>query len=143
MSARTGFRASLLVVLVVMAAFGCSSDDDGDLPFAPPDCQKTKPATGYLIVEITLNAQNTKVPVKVYEGPIEDGQLVKSDSVSVAQFSYELLVDRSYAVTARYLVGQDTVLAIGSDDITTYQTDYESGFCWELTNGKVDVRLKL
>jgi hypothetical protein len=143
MSARTGFRAGLLVVLVVMVAFGCSSDDDGELPFAPSDCQKTKPATGHLIVEITLNAQNTKVPVKVYVGPIEDGQLVKSDSVSVAQFSYELLADRSYAVTARYLVGQDTILAIGSDDITTSETEYENGFCWEVTDGKVDVRLKL
>lgn len=79
----------------------------------------------------------------MYEGPIEDGQLVKSDSVSVAQFSYELRADRSYAVTARYLVGQDTIIAIGSDDITTSETEYENGFCWEVTDGKVDVRLKL
>ena len=143
MSERTGVRAGLLVVLVVMVAFGCSSDDEGELPFAPEDCQKTKPANGHLNVEITLNAQNTKVPVCVYVGPIEDGRLVKSDSVGVAQFSYELPADRSYAVTARYLVGQDTIIAIGSDDITTSETEYENGFCWEVTDGKVDVRLKL
>jgi hypothetical protein len=141
MSARTGFRAGFLVVLVVMA-FGCS-DDNGELPLAPLDCQKTKPVTGRLNVEITLNAQNTKVPVKVYEGPIEDGQLVRSDSVGVAQFSYDLLADRTYSVTARYIVGQDTILAIGSGNITTSETQYENGSCWEVTDGKVDVRLKL
>jgi len=112
--------------------------------FSPPvDCLDSKPATGHLTIEITLNAKNPRVPIEVYEGSIEDGRLVRSDSAAVAQFSYELPVDHTYAVIARYLVGQDTVLAIGSDDITTYQTDYESGFCWELTNGKVDVRLKL
>ena len=143
MSARAGFRTGLLVVLVVMAAFGCSSDGEGDLPFAPVDCLKTKPANGHLNVTITLNAQNAKVPVTVYKGPIEDGMVVKSDSVSVAQFSYELPADRSYAVIARYLVGQDTILAIGSDDITTNEKEYEDGFCWEVTDGNVDARLKL
>ena len=126
-----------------MAMFGCSSEDDGELPFAPEDCQDSKPPTGHLNIEITLNAQNPRIPVNVYEGPIEDGRLVRSDSVGVSHFSYELPVDRPYAVTARYLVGQDTVLAIGSDDITTNQTQYYDAYCWEVTDAKVDVRLKL
>jgi hypothetical protein len=143
MSTRTGRRMAPIAVLVVMAAFGCSSDDDGELPFAPEGCLDTKPATGHLHVQITLNAQNPRVPINVYEGPIESGRLVRSDSLGVSQFSYELPADHSYAVTARYLVGQDTVLAIGSDDIRTSQTQYYDAYCWEVGDGKVDVRLKL
>jgi len=143
MNARAGLRTGLLAVLVVVAAFGCGSDDDGELPFAPDNCQDSKPATGHLNIEITLNAQNYRVPVNVYQGPIEDGRLVRSDSVGVSQFNYELPVDRSYAVTARYLVGQDTVLAIASDDISTNQKQYYDAYCWEVTDAKVDVRLKL
>lgn len=133
-----------VLVWSMLVLVGCSDTNSEDLPFAPIDCQSTKPATGFLNVEITVNAANPKVLVKLYHGSLETGNLLRSDSTSVSKFSYELAVDEHYTVTARYIVGPDTVLAINSDKITTEEKDYQDAVsCWDVRNGSVDVRLKL
>jgi hypothetical protein len=135
-----GLRAAALAGALILC--GCSSDDE-ELPYPPVDCAYTKPPNGYLNIDVTINAQNPRVPVEIYEGPIEAGKLVQRDTVSVRQFSYQLPVDRSYAVTARYLVGPDTVLAISADKIETEEKEYRDAvYCWEVTDANVDVRLK-
>jgi hypothetical protein len=133
--------AALIGALMLI---GCSSDEDEELPYPPVDCLSSKPQNGYVNIDITINAQNPSVPVDVYEGPIEAGQLVQRDTVSVRQFSYQLPVDRSYSVTARYLVGPDTVLAIDAGKIETEEKEYRNSvYCWEVDDADVDVRLKL
>lgn len=133
-----------LVLLAGLLAFaGCNDTNSGDLPFAPIDCQSTKPPTGFLNVKMTVNAANPKVLVNLYHGSLETGSLLRSDSTSAREFSYQLAVDEHYTVAARYIVGPDTVLAIDSDKIRTEDKEYQNADCWEVHNGSVDVRLKL
>jgi hypothetical protein len=80
-------------------------------PSLPRTARTANPPTGHLNIEITTEVLRIPgFPVNVYEGPIEDGRLVRSDcgrSISLQLRGFRS--DRSYAVTARYLVGQDTV----------------------------------
>jgi hypothetical protein len=137
--ARAKWRALFAVVLLPLAA--CS--EESDLPFAPIDCARSRPDDGYLNAEVTIDAQNPTVIVSVFRGDIELDRLVRQDTVSLRTFSYELPVDQTYAVTARYLVGADTVLVIDADDISVTSEEFQDADCYTLENGNVDLRLRL
>ena len=134
-------RVAALAAGLILGMCHCSQDDT--LPLAPSDCQTSKPDLGNLNIQVTIDAQNTRVPVAIYVGHIEDGMLLQRDSLTVSSVDYSFPVDKAYTVTATYLVGQDTILAIAQDEIQTHETEYQnSTHCWDLINAAVDVRLK-
>lgn len=117
----------------------CGNEEDG---FAPLNCETSKPTDGNLFVKLSINSQNQKVPITVFRGNFEENNIVFYDTLSSTTVSYTLPVDEYYSVTARYLRGQDTILVIDADRITTDQTDYKDKSCWSVSDADVDVRLK-
>jgi hypothetical protein len=129
------------MVMIISDPVVCNCNDD-DLGFAPLDCQTSKPVDGAFFIKLSINSQNQKVPITVFRGNFEDNNVVLYDTLSSTTVSYTLSVDEYYTVTARYLRGQDTILVIDADRITTDQTDYKDRSCWDVSDGNVDVRLK-
>jgi len=126
--------ASILVPLV-----GC--DDKSDLPFAPSDCMKQKPAFGSLNLRITINAENPSVTVTVYRGDYDDGIVVTTESFTSETGSIDLEVDNTYSVTASYQRGPDTILVLDEGHISTSSEEFRDAICWEVIDGSVDLRL--
>jgi hypothetical protein len=131
----------LLMMMTLSDPAGCNCNND-ELGFAPLDCETSKPTDGNLFIKLSINSQNQKVPITVFRGNFEDNNVVLYDTLSATTVSYTLSVDEYYSVTARYFRGQDTILVIDADRITTDQTDYKDKSCWTVSDGKVDVRLK-
>ena len=120
------------------------SEEDDEEYSEPEDCLEQEPDFGTLTVHITVTGQSTKIPITLYLGNIEENNILIVDSVAVEEISYELPVNEHYSVTALYLSDQDTVLAIGSDRIATFEktTEYCLEACWGVTDGDVNVRLR-
>ena len=134
---------AIAMIAALCLGFASCSEDDSELPFVPIDCSRVEPEEGYLNAEVTLNEQNATVIVAVFRGDIELDRLVRTDTVSVRTFSFRLPVDQNYSVTARYLVGIDTVLVIDADDIRVTSEEFRDGTCYDVEDGNVDLRLKL
>lgn len=127
-----------ILLSLALLSFACSSEEE----YAPSDCARSKPPTGYLKVKLTVNNENRVVPITVFLGDFEEDQVVARDSLDVAIGLFELPVDEYYSVAARYVVGGDTTLALDGDRIETSSTEYVDAECWSVQDGEVDVRLR-
>jgi hypothetical protein len=138
---QTPLRRELLSILTCAAGAlllfsACDNRDD-----APADCVTHKPDLGTLTVKLTINDANPRVPLALYRGDFEEGDLVLRDTLSTAIAVYDLPVDQYYSVTARYITGRDTTLAIDGASIDTESTEYRNATCWDVTDAEVDIRL--
>ena len=136
--------ATLFLVAMVMASIlvplvGC--EDQGDLPYPPPDCMEQKPAFGSLSLQITINAENPSVTVTVYRGDYEDENVVTTESFTSETGSIDLEVDNTYSVTASYQRGPDTILVLDEGRISTSGEEFRGATCWNVSDGSVDLRL--
>jgi hypothetical protein len=136
------FTISLLLSLAFLLLSGCNKDNiyqevDCSLCFATP------PDSGFIRPEITINVQNMRVPVSVYEGPVEEQRLVFRDTFSVPTPRIELPVEKEYSVTATYLKGTDTIIVIDGDKLEIKKAVGQcGGTCYVVTGGFFDLRLK-
>ena len=136
------------LILLTLAALswlfsaGCNKDNiyqevDCSLCFATP------PDSGVVYPELTINASHTAVPVTVYEGPVEAGKVVFSDTFSVPTPRIELPVEKYYSLTATYLKGRDTVIVLDGGKLEVKKTVGQcGGTCYVVTGGFYDLKLR-
>lgn len=74
-------------------------------------------------------------------GEYEEDRLVRSEVVTVGDYSIELPVDKDYAVLAVYFDGPDTFFVLDADDICAREVIYRNRDCWEVDDGEIDIRL--
>jgi hypothetical protein len=100
----------------------------------------SKPATGFLTVNVTINAENPTVDVTVYRGNFEDNDVVDSEMVSQAEYSFELPVDETYSATASYVSGANMCLTLEQAQITMSSERFRDAVCWTVVDASVDLR---
>jgi len=132
-------RTGLLIVLLA----GLSCTDKDELDYAPANCRRTKPETGSMIAEVSLNQQNPWVPLKVYLGDVEENRIVLEDTLRTHAKEYLLGVDEYYSVTVRYLRGADTVLVMDGGNLNAKEEEFRDATCWWVEDLKLDLRLKI
>lgn len=116
------------------------SDTEDDCDYS--DCDTEEPLTAPLQIKLTINSENTDVEIIVYKGNIEDKDTVIVDTVNETSFETELRLDEYYSATAKYSVGDKTVIAVDGDIIEKISTDLCDSTCWEVKGGDLDLRLK-
>ena len=131
-----------LALLLALALCGACSEDE-DLDYAPSDCLQVRPEFGYLDVEVTIDAEHDSVPIVIYLGEFEDDVVVEEFVMISAHHKFELAADEDYAVTARYIVGTNTIVALDGDRISADHVEYRDAYCWEVSDGDVDLRLDI
>ena len=132
-------RVSLLLALLA----GLSCTDKEELDYAPPNCRHSKPETGSMIAEVSLNPQNPWVPLKIYLGDVDENHLVLEDTLRTHAKEYLLGVDEYYSVTVRYLHGEDTVLVMDGGDLDAKEEEFRDATCWWVKDLKLDLRLRI
>jgi len=128
----------IAVVLAAAAAVTCSDE----IGFAPKDCVETRPTTGKLELLVTISPEFPTVPVKIYRGDIDNAVLVVEDNLARVSFSWDVISDQEYAATAMYVIGADTVLAVGSALVSPTSKDYEDATCFGSARGTIDLQLQ-
>lgn len=120
---------------------GTSGCEDG---YADPclNCYQEEPTEGILAVHLTYQVGQPGVPVQIYQGVLEDNDLIHSDTVSTSFMEYWVGVGHRYTVTATYTVGERTVIAVDGDKVSVYlDTESCEAPCWRPRDGKVNCGL--
>ena len=81
------------------------------------DCFDYRPDTADLIIYVTINAENPEVPIVLYRGNVEEGQVDYLDTVRSSPYHLPSAVDQFYSITAEYSVGDKKVIAVDGDEM--------------------------
>jgi hypothetical protein len=107
------------------------------------ECYNPKPEWVILNIKVTINDQNQKVPLIIYKGNVEDGNVDWYDTTGKSDFWVEVKPDQYYSVKAEYKDGNKTIFAIDGDKIKLkYSEDSCDEPCYYSTGGYIDVQLK-
>ncbi len=106
------------------------------------DCNTTEPLLVFLNVKLTINDENLKVPLWIYEGNADNNNLVLTDTMTTSTYSVLLPTDKFYSVKVRYKKGDKIIYAIGGDKIKKSHTSICDSTCWSSEEGNVNVELK-
>ena len=131
-------------IFIILVLFFCSCKDQNndctDSDYA--GCNTTKPTDGELKAEITINTENPTVPIYIYKGKIEKGELQKTDTAKTSVYKINLPVNEYYTVAAKYKSGGKTIFAVDGDRIRRKSSRMCDSTCWSVVNAKVNLKLK-
>jgi len=115
------------------------SNDCTDVDYS--NCNTNEPEVGNMNIKLTINNENTEVPISVYKGKYEDGVLVTSDTATSSKFVLSLPVNEYYSVTARYKSGDKIIFALDGDKIKKKKNILCDSTCWSVIDGNVNLKL--
>ncbi len=130
----------LIIFLFFLCFFSCNYQND-DCNY--DDCLYTEPYEGVVTIKLTINNENKKVPIWIYEGKYNDTNfLIYSDTSEKEYYEIILPLNYQYYVKAKYYKGNKTIYAIdGVFFKKIYRSNCDSA-CWYIKNNEIDVRLK-
>jgi hypothetical protein len=105
-------------------------------------CTTIEPEQAVLKIKVTLNAENTTVPITIYKGNIEDSVAVFFDTVKTSEYIISLPVNEYYSAKARYTLNNHQIIAVDGDKIEKTGTDVCDSTCWSVNEGKINLELK-
>jgi hypothetical protein len=129
-----------LLALVALSVAACNNNDPDCIDYVP-NCNLVEPTEGTLRIHITRDAQNTRIPIAVYNGYIEDNVLYFRDTISTAEVSYAVPFGR-YSASAGYQRGGDQITAIDGDKVRLKSNNDCDYTCYTTVDGDIDLRLK-
>jgi len=107
------------------------------------DCWGFKPDSADLLIYLTINQDNPEVPLVIYRGNFEDGEVDFVDTARESTYTLYSAIDQYYSVTAEYKVEGKTVIVVDGDVMkakdASSSCDYE---CWIITDGEFSLQLK-
>jgi len=107
------------------------------------NCYQTRPEWVQLNVSATINSENPWVPLTIYIGNIEDGNIDWIDTTYNSNYWVDVRPDKYYSVKAEYKDGSTTVYTIDGDKIKLkHNTNDCDEPCYYQSGGYIDVRLR-
>jgi len=105
------------------------------------DCIEDEPFSGNMEIKVSISAAQAAVPVAIYEGRFPGTVLVLRDTLITAVRNITLEAGKRYTITAEYHRDGKTITAVDGDEITKKAYDVCDAVCWDVRDGKVDLRL--
>ncbi len=127
---------SMLLFLFVFTSCNQNACNPGAI------CETVQPTTGLLSVEVTVNASHPAVEVAIYSGQFEEGNLIFLDTLEAPTQDYSVPLDEYYAVTAKYVEGADTIIALDGAKVKLSSSKNCNETCYTVLDGIVDLKLK-
>jgi hypothetical protein len=133
-------KALLVFVLLTLAG---SCNEYLGLNVDCDDCWGFRPDSADLIINLTINSSHPEVPIVLYRGNIESGQVDYLDTARETPYTLYSAIDQYYSVTAEYKVDGKTILAVDGDVMKAKDATASCEFeCWIVTDGEFRVDLK-
>lgn len=134
-------RTTLRIITFILLIFSFSCEEQG-LFVQCSDCVADEP----LQVEITAKLDRDLFygcQVQIWEGNLEDSILFVDYTAYQDTFTYSVTINKTYTLTATYLVGDNKYIAV---DSATPRDRYEKSQCdnpcYFIYDTKYDLRLK-
>jgi hypothetical protein len=129
-------------VFVLLALAGSCNEYLG-LTVNCDDCWGYKPDSADLIINLTINSSHPEVPIVVYRGNIESGQVDWVDTARESPYYLKSAIEQYYSVTAEYKVDGKTIIAVDGDEMKAKDASGSCEFeCWIVVDGEFKVDLK-
>ncbi len=106
------------------------------------DCITEYPLSGVLTVKVSLNSLNKSVPVKIFQGKYDDGDLILEDTIYAEKKKYDLTPNFYYSVAAKYNTERGDIIVVNGDEIKVYTNTESDTACYRLKNAVVNCKLK-
>jgi hypothetical protein len=141
-------QVPLIFSFIILGLLSCGDEyllDDVDCS----ECYVPKPEFGPVTVEITLNAENSRIPIKIFKGKYEEKFLndfssaVHVDTISQSSFEVDLKVNEYYSVAAEYIKDGKKTIVVDGDRLKLYKvSDSCDEVCWIFRGGEIDATIK-
>lgn len=141
-------RIILVFSIVMLGLLSCGDEyilDDVDCS----ECYVPKPDFGPVTVKLSINAENSRIPVKIFKGKYEEKYLndfssaVHIDTISQSSFEVDLKVNEYYSVAAEYIKDGKKTIVVDGDKLKIYKvSDNCDEVCWIFRGGEIDATLK-
>lgn len=131
---------NLFFIFAVIVLSACNWENSTDCDYA--DCYTEKPSEGELKLSISIDGENTNVPVVIYEGRIDENHPVIYDTLNTVKVSYMLPVDKYYSATAKYTKNGNTYIAVDGDRLKVKKRVECDSTCYKVKEVDLDLLLK-
>lgn len=138
------FFKMFLMISFILFGSSCERLEDITVPdFSCADCFQLRPDWVQLNIAVTINDENPSVPLTIYIGNIEDGNIDWVDTSFTKSYWVDVKPDKYYSVKAEYRDGSSIVYAIDGDKIKLkHNTSDCDQPCYYQSGGYMDARLK-
>jgi hypothetical protein len=107
------------------------------------DCKTEEPFNGDLLIKLTINSENSKVPIWVYRGEYNDtSDLLYMDTVNKTEVHITLPLNVNYYAKVKYKSNTKIIYAVDGVFFKKYSKSVCDSTCWYIKNNVLDVRLK-
>lgn len=127
---------AIIVLLSLASCWKLNSNEDCEPSI---DCYPFPLDSGYVYVDVTYPGSGPGVPVILYEGYVEDGQMLWADTVYTDQLIFWLPTRTRYAAEAYYNYGGQTVIALDGKKLKEESYDDCGETCYEESSIYLDV----
>jgi hypothetical protein len=135
----------ILTAAFILFLASCSENTNNNVDcttYDYSDCNTTEPFDGRLYVSLSINSENKAVPVIIYKGKLEDHDTIVVDTITTEKFDTLLPINNYYTVTAKYIKGGSTIIAVDGNKISKSKSYTCDSICWTVKTGSVNVKLK-
>jgi hypothetical protein len=108
------------------------------------ECYTDEPEEADLIIKLTLNNKYRSVPFTVYDGDIEDNEIVLRDTVDYSPVYVWVRVRRNYSVKAEYKDGDHVLYVVDGTHLTVKSVAdaCEDGRCYIIEKEHMDASIR-
>jgi hypothetical protein len=141
-------KCPVLLGFMLVTILSCGDEyylDDVDCS----QCYAPKPTVGPIIITVSINSENQRIPVKVFKGKYSESfrtnynSAVVIDTVSTTEYQVDVDVNEYYSVEAEYVADGQKTLVVDGDKFKIYKvSDSCDEVCWIYKGGIIDVSLK-
>jgi hypothetical protein len=134
-------RKTLYILLFLFSGvlFSCSDSDYDDCN--NQDCLSTYPTTGSITVKVSPDLLNYSIPVRIYAGHYDDGELIREDTIYDDSKKYVLIPGMYYSVAAKYKTESGEITVVDGDRIDIVSHNDCDSTCYTVKDAKVNCKL--
>jgi hypothetical protein len=107
------------------------------------ECYTQRPDFDGIVLKITINQENQRVPLAFYRGPFENGNIEFRDTARISEQDFTLQTDVNYTIVAMYRKDARTYYVISGAKLSTHYDESScSEACYFVTGKTADLRIK-
>jgi len=131
------------LLFIFIIGFSMSCDKYRGLTVDCSECYSAEPDSGDLIVYLTIDSENPRVPLTIFKDQVDDEQIEYIDTAFSSPYYLYVKLDEYYSVKAEYNSGDRIIYAVDGDKIKTkFVTETCEFDCWVITGGIINIELK-
>jgi len=142
--ARLRMRNLTIISIILVAVLTPSSCEDFKLLVDCDKCYTDVPNKYNLEIKVTLDKENPFVPITLYKGKIDNGEVIQEDTIyAQPYYTIDVKFKEYYSVIAKYRHNGRVIYAVDGRKLSKKLDESScSKSCYVISGDELDLRLK-